>query len=80
MAKYTFTFTVDGTDLSTKQQAAIAQEVAEAGSRALNQFLAVDIDVVQVDTSRLRGWELIGRYAYTSHRAQEVAELLRGIK
>lgn len=80
MGQYHFTFTVDGTELTAKQQAVIAQDVAEAGSRALNQYLSADIDVVQVDTSRLRGWELIGRYAYTAQRALEVAEQLRGVK
>ncbi|MEV6983241.1 hypothetical protein AB0M95_18545 [Sphaerisporangium sp. NPDC051017] len=71
-----FKFVLDGAELDEKQQAFIAQAVAEAGSKALGEVLAADAgrDLVAIDVSRLRRWEWVGRAVLLGDIASKVAE------
>jgi len=75
---YEFKFVVDG-ELDERAQAVLAKAVGEAGSRALVELLRPEREALEIDVSRIRDWEWIGRAALLDKRAVDVAAQLKGI-
>ncbi|GAA2966863.1 hypothetical protein [Actinokineospora diospyrosa] len=73
-----FKFVVDGLELSDAQRAVIAQAVAEAGTTAVDKVIGRDVPYFEFGGTRLRKWELIGRYLLAGPRALELADQVQG--
>ncbi len=75
-----FKFVIDGVELDNGQRATVARAVQEAGIQALSKtdiggpFVAVEVG------SRLKGWEIAGKYMLVGDLAARVGSQIAGIK